>query len=451
MGLAFVLGLVSMPYATALAQQDATPSGPVLQLEGLPQEHAGDASAAPASHDATQAHDAAHEITTKERFEKRLDKTTTLTERARAIVNRTTIGGYGEHAFVTGNGEVSRFINNRYVVFVYSNITDRISTATEIEFEFGGSPMKKGGVLGVGEALLEFSVVDFRVMDWLVMRAGIVLVPMGSLNLRHDSPTQDLTDRPIAYTTIVPSTWFESGAGFYGTVPIGEVQRITYEVYVVNGLDSRIADGTGFRGARGSHFEDNNQDKAVVGRLAWSPQLGLELGASGYTGAYDKSKNRANMVNLDLTWRQGAFELLAEAVYAHLDAGYVQGFDASSPANTRDAVPTDMLGFYVQGNYHFQIPFLWRMLPDDLQQGTFTAVARYEGKDTDMHHVTAVGDARRLTIGLNYRPTEPYVLKTDFQFNTVGVNGGARAAELWDGRFWTGATFRFLTSVAFLF
>lgn len=387
----------------------------------------------------------------KDPFAERTDPLTTLADRAAAIIDRTTIGGYGEHEFEAGEGKVARFRNHRYIIFVYSQISERISTATEIEFEFAGSPRKGDGNLGFGEVLLEFSVVDLNLFDWLIMRAGVILVPVGAFNLRHDSPTRDLTARPIAYTTIVPSTWFESGAGFYGTIPIGDTQRITYELYAVNGLDARIYDGFGLRAARGSHFEDNNHDKAIVGRVAYSPTLGFELGLSGYTGAYDKRKNRVNLANVDLTWRLGDLEILGEAVYVSIDEGFVEGFSASSAANTRDAVPEEMLGFYVQANYHFGFGPLTEHLPDWLHASTFTAVVRYEGKDTNLDRGSAAGDQNRLTFGLNFRPVEPYVIKTDYQLDVTGIDDVEGAPHLVDPDFWDRMSFTFMASVAFLF
>lgn len=410
--------------------------GPRLELEGLELEQG--APGAPAKTGAGP------------KEEPEPDFFASLSARAAGIVDRTTLGGYGEHSFSAGGGEISTFQNNRYVLFVYSQISERISTATEIEFEFGGSPMKKDGNLGFGEVLLEFAVVDFELWDWLVLRAGVILVPFGSLNLRHDSPTWDLSDRPIAYTTVVPSTWFESGAGFLGTIELGMHQRLSYELYVVNGLDARIFDGLGLRAARGSHFSDNNHDKAFVGRLAYSPLLGLEIGLSGYTGEYDLAGNRINMGNLDVTWRSGKLELLGEVVLAQIDPGFVEGF-ADPTANTREAVPEGMRGFYAQANYHFIVAPLWEVFPDWLQEATFTAVLRYEGKDSNTGYQSASGDRRRLTFGLNFRPLEAYVLKTDYQLESHGLDGKRSAPDLWQGEFWEDVTFRFATSIAFLF
>ena len=419
--------------------------GPVLDLEGL------DDPASPAAPSAPAPKEEAKQEGEGERFEGRTDPLSDLAERAASILQSTTLGGYGEHEFHWGANELSRFLNHRYVLFVYSEITDRISTATEIEFEFAGSPLKKDGTLGAGEVLLEFAVVDFELYEWLVLRSGVILVPFGAFNLRHDSPTRDLTERPIAYTTVVPTTWFESGAGVHGTIPLPLDTRLGYELYVVNGLDARIYDGFGLRAARGSHFEDNNLDKALVGRLSFSPFLGSEVGVSGYTGEYDLRGHRAHMVNLDATTRFWGLELLGEVVGAAIDPGYVEGFAASSPANTRDAVPTGMWGFYAQANYHIRIDPLWATFPDWLQESVFTAVVRYEGKDTDTNRLSAEGDQRRLTLGLNFRPVEPFVVKTDFQINGKGIDDRAGAPELWEPRFWDPEGFRFVSSVAFLF
>ncbi|MBI2375599.1 MAG: hypothetical protein HYV07_16510 [Deltaproteobacteria bacterium] len=381
--------------------------------------------------------------------ERKPDLLDNLVERTSAIIDKTRLGGYGEHELHVGGGDIAHFQNHRFVLFVYSQLHERISAATEIELEFAGSPLKKGGALEAGEVLLEFAVIDLKLFEWLVFRAGVILVPVSTLNLRHDAPTWDLTDRPIAYTSVVPSTWFESGAGVLGKISSGD-HRLTYELYAINGLDARIFDGLGYRGARGSNLEDNNHDKGITGRIAYSPNLGLELGLSGYTGIYDLSGNRATLGNVDLMLRSGRFELLAEAVLARNDPGFVEGFSTSS-ANTRSAIPETMWGFYVQANVHFTIPPLFELFPDWLSEAVLTGVLRYEGMDTDTDHFTSAGDRRRLTLGLNFRPIEPYVLKTNFQLDTNGISGSRSAPDVFSGAFWMDATFGFAASVAYLF
>ncbi|HEX8537321.1 MAG TPA: hypothetical protein VF664_07635 [Cystobacter sp.] len=421
-------------------QPPAPPEGPRLELEGLedPATPSGSAPAAEATPGTNE----------EDTFRQRLQPTSTLSQRAAAILDRTTLGGYAEHDFIVPGQGRSTFRNHRYVLFVYSHISERISTATEIEFEFAGSPLKRDGVLTTGEVLLEFSVVDLKLTDWMTFRAGVILVPVGAYNLRLDAPAQELPERPIAYTTVVPTTWFESGAGFLGGFNLGRDWRLSYEAYAINGLDARILDDQGFRAARGSHLEDNNHDKALTARVSLSPFLGLEGAVSGYTGAYDLEGRRVNMLNADVFWRIGAWDLTGEVVRAFIDPGFVQGFPDGSTANTRERVPTGMFGFYAQANYRFRVEPFFRLLPDEWHDGHFTASLRYEEKDTDTEFIT-VGDSARLTLGLNFRPLPPYVLKTSVWWEKGGGDG--LQPHLWTRDFWSQGHWTALASVAYLF
>lgn len=427
------------------ASPPPTGQGPRLELEGLEDPAHPGTSATPQA--ATEAAESPEQAV-QETFKKRLQPTTTLAQRAAAILNRTTIGGYAENDFLLPEQGGATFRNHRYVIFVYSHISERISTATEVEFEFAGSPVKRDGILQAGEALLEFSVVDLKLTDWLTFRAGVILVPMGGYNLRHDAPAQELPDRPIAYTSVVPTTWYESGGGFLGSFNLGRDLRLSYEAYAINGLDARINDQQGLLGARGSNLVDNNNDKGLVARVSISPFLGLEAGLSGYTGAYDQEHRRVNMVNADVFWRAGSLDLTGEVVRVFIDPGYVQGFPDGSTANTRDRVPTGMFGFYAQANYRFRIEPFFRLLPDEWHDGHFTLSLRYEEKDTDTEFITT-GDASRLTLGLNFRPLPPYVLKTSFWWEKSGGDG--LKPHLWTPDFWSAGHWTFLASVAYLF
>lgn len=369
-----------------------------------------------------------------------------LTTRLGRIVDRTVIGGYGEVEYHNAAGQDSEFVAHRYVLFVYSRLSERISTATEIEFEFAGSPLKKEGVQGAGEVLLEFSVVDFEIAEWMILRGGIVLVPFGAFNIRHDAPTRDLTERPRPLTTITPTTWFEAGVGLLGDIDLGAGVALDYEVYVINGLDAKIDREHGMKGAVGSKLEDNNDDKAVVGRLGFSPMLGIDMGVSGYTGVYDDSDNRVNMVGADLTLRFGWFEFLGEYVRAFIDEGFVEGFAPGSVTNTREALPRAMQGFYVQANMHFPIPGLFDLFPPDMADATMTGVIRYEDTDTDLD-VIDQNDVQKLTFGLNFRPIEAYVIKTEVQLVTNGAGGVSR--NLFSGS-WDPEP-KFVASMAWLF
>ena len=204
--------------------------------------------------------------------------------------------------------------------------------ATEIEIEHGGTNTNGGVNADRGELKVEFATIDFLMTDWLNYRAGIILSPLGKFNLVHDSPLQDLTDRPMVSTNIIPTTLSESGMGFFGTLYPTEMSKLDYEIYVVNGFqsvsvntsvinDTSVGDIQNFiRNSRGSKDTDNNTNFAIVGRVAYSPFLGLELGLSAHTGYVDDDdSNRMTIKAFDWTYQKGPFELVGEYAHASIE------------------------------------------------------------------------------------------------------------------------------------
>ena len=58
----------------------------------------------------------------------------------------------------------------------------------------------------------------------------------------------------------------------------------------------------------------------MVGRLAFSPWLGLDIGTSAHLGTYDtRGENLLGIYALDTTWQRGPFELLFEGAYATIE------------------------------------------------------------------------------------------------------------------------------------
>lgn len=374
--------------------------------------------------------------------------TMTLVDRVRGTISQTTLGGYGEFSFSKYPGQDSSFDPRRFVLFLYSPLTQRISVATEVEWEHGGSPTKRDGQAGVGDVKLEFSVLDFKLWDALTLRAGVLLMPLGRLNVNHDAPSLELTDRPLVDTYIIPSTWSEVGAGITGRVNTGPV-LLAYELYVVNGLDSAIADGPGLQAARGSLLQDNNSDKAVTGRVSayyykprgrWRPNF--ELGLSGYSGEYDRSHHRVNLLAGDLLLRNAYLELAGEYARAFIDGG----FDDDYALSSRLPVPSAMQGFYLELRGRLPLRLVLpglRTLPLWLGEASLLATLRYEEVDTDLA-VINLNDRRRLSVGLNLRLSAALVFKHELQF-TVNDAGGVRR-EVSDH-----PDLGYVSSIAFLF
>ena len=198
---------------------------------------------------------------------------------------KATIGGYVDVMYNNlsrqnlDNPSRNSFGQQRLVPFIYADITDRIKFAAELEFERGGTNAAQGD----GSMPIEFAQIDYLVNEAINLRAGILLMPVGKFNLLHDSPLNDLVDRPMVSRIVIPSTSFEAGAGIYGSLYPTSQSKLDYEVYAVNGMSQTAGAITdvGVRSARGSVSRDRDDNKAVVGRVAFSPMLGIEVAGSG--------------------------------------------------------------------------------------------------------------------------------------------------------------------------
>ena len=318
------------------------------------------------------------------------------------------------------------FDQGRFIPFIFSDISDRVKLAAEIEIEHGGvdkDRLDKGG----GKVIMEFATIDFLITDWINWRGGLILTPLGKLNLIHDSPLLDLTDRPMVSRFIIPTTLTDAGMGFFGTYYPSELSKLDYEIYVTNGvfhgLDrgaarSNFGVNSGLRGSvnkKGLQFDGYNESPGVVGRVAFSPFLGLELAGSAYTSRYDEeNKNQLTIPAFDFFYQKGAFELIGEGAYAFIER------DSVAKAA---GVASDMWGYYIEPRYHFMPPMLRDWAPSIFtDHSTFTGVVRWEQVQTsEVNRIAGIGRENwlrtRITPGINYRYTEDTVFKLDYQIN----------------------------------
>jgi hypothetical protein len=318
------------------------------------------------------------------------------------LFGRTAIGGYAEALWKLqrkeGVTEEIGFEARRFNMFMFSRISDRVRLFAELEFEHGTE-----------EINIEFAAVDFELHPSLNFRGGIILSPLGKFNLTHDSPLNDLTDRPLVSTQVIPTALSEAGMGVYGSFHPSIASRFTYEVYVVNGFNDGVVlsgPGTRIREGRGSVGEDNNPSPSFVGRIGASPFAELEVGVSLHTGPYNRYKigklfveetRNLSIMAFDWEYNAGDFDLLGEYAHATVDI----------PPSLRGLYAERQQGLYSQVNYRFGRAWI-----ASLQQSYFTAAARYEFVDFDSD---IGGDAhQRLSVGLNFRPTSDTVFKFDY-------------------------------------
>ena len=297
----------------------------------------------------------------------------------------TILGGYIDNELIW-NDNRKTFDQHRFIPFIYGQVSERIHVMAEIEFEHGGLVKGKGDT--DGEVKLEFATVDISFSEGFNYRGGVILSPLGRFNLIHDSPLNDLTNRLLVSRQIIPTTLSEAGMGVFGTIYPSEEALLGYELYLVNGFNEQTA--VSIRSGRGSHKGDNNEEKSIVGRLNYSPYLGLDVGASIHAGAYDDAGAEGlTIVAIDANYNRGPYDFKGELANAS-----VGGVDD----DTRS-------GYYGQVGYHF-LPGLLSQFPNSICTATF----RY-----DSVNLGKGNDESRYTFGLNYRPEEETVLKFDYE------------------------------------
>lgn len=218
-------------------------------------------------------------------------------------------GGYGEMVASFKDYKNNRFYGNsegnpkdhrntisipRFVLAFDYKFTPKWILSAEIEFESGGvgtayeiensengeyeTEVEKGGEV----ALEQFHITRLIHRSFNV-RAGHLILPLGLTNSHHEPINFFGTTRPEGETTIIPSTWHETGIEFFGTFG-KEYTTFDYQVLVTTGLNACGFDRNNWvqGGKQGIFEEDNFTSPAYTFRLDYRGVEGLRLGASFY-------------------------------------------------------------------------------------------------------------------------------------------------------------------------
>jgi hypothetical protein len=335
------------------------------------------------------------------------------------LLGRTALGGYAETQArweqVDGVRDGLGFQLKRWNLFTATRVNDFVRIGAELEVEELGE-----------EITLEYAAIDVTIHPALTLRAGALLSPLGRFNLSHDSPRNEFTDRPIVSTDILGTALTEPGLGVLGLLPIIGAGRVTYELYAVNGFHDGLLNESseGVRLPAGKkNFEDNNNSLAVVGRLAWSPRSGYELGLSGHRGAWNTFELDGQQVEerLDLT----ILAVDAEVTVAEIVlSGEAVRASLNLPPTLGAVFAGRQHGLYVQGVREFGRGWV-RTMPGSY----FETGIRYDAVDFDLDET---GDSRkRITLGVNFRPSSDVAMKLNYirgrtrdRFNNAGDEAG---------------------------
>ena len=192
---------------------------------------------------------------------------------------QTNLSGYMDFHYnqPTQEGEDGQLDFHRFVLLVAHQFTDRIRFVGELELEHAFVE----GLEEAGELELEQAYVDFLLNRSFNVRAGMLLMPVGIINERHEPPVFYGVERPLVDTVVIPTTWFEAGAGIHGE--IGNGWR--YRAYVAAPLNAaEFSAEEGVREGRQKGSQSNVSRTAGTGRIEYVGIRGLTAGASLWAG-----------------------------------------------------------------------------------------------------------------------------------------------------------------------
>ncbi len=329
----------------------------------------------------------------------------------------TTIGGYGEAVY---NNYRDKTIKDeadlrRFVLFFGHRFNDKLRLYSEVEIEHA---LVEGGQ---GELAVEQAYIEYNLHPNINLRAGLMILPIGLLNEKHEPPTFYGVERNEVETRIIPSTWRELGLGLQGEVLDG----LEYNVGISSSLDaSKYTDASkGIRGLRAEGFKAAANDLALYAGLnyrqpGWLLGGGLFTGNTAQNGVGSTSKPALEGKNARLTlWEvHGQYSLGnldLQALYARGSLGDTSSINQAAgivAGADNNAAPKSFWGGYGQAAYA-----LWKK--GDMK---FSPFVRYERYNTQASVDTGftkdpLNDERVITTGANFNLSRDVVFKADWQ------------------------------------
>ena len=330
-------------------------------------------------------------------------------------------GGYGELTFNKAEGTPGVIDLRRVVLYFGHNFDERWRFYSEIEVEHAIASKDDEGEIEVEQAYLD-ALLGRR----FNLRGGLILMPVGIVNIYHEPPTFNGVDRPDVDSLVIPSTWREAGLGAFGELAEG----LRYQVYVVTGFNAN-----GFTAAssiRGGHQEAQLAragDVAGVARVDFEPRLATNIGASAYHGTSGNTlgdevgKVPVTLLEIDARTQRAGFTARAELAVSFIgDAAALNtALAAAAPIGGGEGpVSAQSRGAY--GEIGYDVLRLWQ--PGAEQ--TLTLFGRYDYVDTQAsvpQGFAARPELRRHTItpGLVFRPLPLIALKLDYRRHYFGA------------------------------
>ena len=321
---------------------------------------------------------------------------------------RTALSGYMDFHFNNPEFSDAQLDFHRFVLLVTHSFSERIRFVGELELEHAVVE----GLEEKGELELEQAYVDFLLSRSFNVRAGMMLMPIGIINERHEPPVYYGVERPFNDTVIIPTTWFEAGAGVHGE--LGRGWR--YRAFIVAPLDAgEFSAEEGLREGRQKGSEANVGRPAVTGRVEYVAVRGLTLGTSGWSGrsgfqfrpVFDVP---VSLAEVDGRYSRRRLELRGQFSQVWIDNAGQLNEALALRVGVNPNIARVLRGFYGEAGYR---------AISNAAFGDVGAFVRYENFDTQFRMPTGyVGlpqfDRDAWVVGATYWPDPDVAVKFDY-------------------------------------
>ena len=285
-----------------------------------------------------------------------------------SVINKTSIGGYGEALFSHLDNSDDQYDAYRFVLYVGHQFSDTVRLHSELEVEHA-----LAGEGAPGEVELEQMFIEWQYAKNHAISVGQMLMPVGFVNEFHEPETFYGVKRNPIESNIIPTTWWEGG----------------------------IKDSCRQKGAKA-----NAEDLAYTARLRYLNngfQTGLTYQHQTDLGQGDTAQdNAADLIELHASYQWQGIGL--KALYAQ--------WNIDGLSNTVNAQKSKQEGFFVETNY--RLDDMMGLPLDNI--GVF---ARYSEWDlaaaSNAQGVNADSSIKQWNYGFNYYLTPQVVFKADAQ------------------------------------
>jgi DtxR family Mn-dependent transcriptional regulator len=325
----------------------------------------------------------------------------------RTETRRTNLSGYMDFHFNKDEFTDARLDFHRFVLLVTHTFSPRIRFVGELELEHAFVE----GLEEAGELELEQAYVDFLLDRSFNVRAGMMLMPFGIINERHEPPVFYGVERPFIDTVIIPTTWFEVGAGVHGE--IGRGWR--YRTFVTSPLNAaEFSAETGVRDGRQKGSESNIGRPAVTGRVEYVGFRGLTVGASGWSGRSGfefrpRFDVPVSVAEADVRYSRRGYEFRGQFAQVWIDNAGTLNDTLALRTGVNPNIGSALRGFSLEGSRRIVIGRL----------GELGGFLRYENFDTQYRmpagYVPLLEfDRDAWVVGVNFWPDPDVAVKVDY-------------------------------------